>query len=74
MSGAIRPTGLLGILAALAACGSDADEANVVITNEIPADAEVEVLPPDESVGTASDELENGAADPNVNEAAVNGG
>jgi hypothetical protein len=45
----------------------------MVITNEVPGNAEVEVLPPDESIGTPTDELENGAAEPVVNAPPVNG-
>ena len=54
---------------ALAACrqGDQAQDQNVVITNGVPAGADVEALPPDESSGTSSEELANGAADPDVN-------
>lgn len=69
---AVNRLTVLALALALAACGG-ASEQNVVITNEIPANADVEVLPPDESAATPSDELANGAADPNVNEAALNG-
>ena len=54
---------------AAAACGRGPEQANNVATN---APTDIETLPPDESVATPTDELENGAADPNVNEAALN--
>jgi len=72
MSDVIRALALFALFA-LAACGGEA-EPNVVITNEVPADADIEVLPADESAGTPAEELANGTADPNVNEAVVNGG
>ena len=48
----------------LAACGRDDSEQNIVITNEIPANADIEALPADESATTPSDELANGSASP----------
>lgn len=63
MSAATKALPLLLALAA-AGCGRAPDEQNFTITNEIPANAEVEVLPADESVATPSDDLANGAAEP----------
>jgi len=60
---------ILGALAALAACsGQSNPDQNVVITDNVPAGADVEALPPDESSGTPTDELENGADSNDVNE------
>ncbi len=58
--------------AALAACRNQADDANIVITNDIPPNAEVETLPPDESAATPTDELRNGADDPDVVDQSAN--
>ena len=57
--------------AALAAAGCNSqqqEDQNIVITNEIPANADIEALPPDESSGTTTNELENGADNPDVND------
>ena len=54
---------------AVAGCkGQQQEDQNIVITNEMPANAEIEALPPDESSGTTTNELENGADNPDVNE------
>ena len=47
--------------------GQPQEDQNIVITNEMPANAEIEALPPDESSGTTTHELENGADNPDVN-------
>ena len=60
---------ITGLMSMVACSGRDpvvADEAN----NLAAAPAEVDVLPPDESVVTPTNELENGAAEP-VNDAAT---
>lgn len=68
MYAAIKGLTPILLLAALAGCGgNDADEQNVVITNEVPANADIEALPADESSATPTDELINGADDSNVN-------
>jgi len=57
--------------AALAAAGCNSqqqEDQNIVITNEIPANADIEALPPDESSGTTTNELENGSDNPDVND------
>ena len=57
--------------AALAAAGCNRQQQsdqNIVITNEIPANAEIEALPPDESSGTTTNELANGDDNPDVND------
>jgi hypothetical protein len=58
-------------LGALAACGSKEEqpEQNFAIDTNVPADADLEALPADESSTTSSGELVNGAADPVVNDA-----
>ena len=63
---------LIAVLAALAACGNENDKGNLAVANEVPPDAELEALPPDESVITPSDELAAGAQDPHVNELPAN--
>ena len=57
---------ILVAAAALAACGRDETEQNVVITNTVPPNAEVEALPPDESSTVPTNELINGADDQDV--------
>ena len=60
---------ILGALAALAACsGQSNPDQNVIITDNVPAGADVEALPPDESSATPTDELANGADNNDVNE------
>ena len=64
MSAAARSIVLLAL--ALCACGQapkDAATNNAAVTD-------VEALPPDESAGTPTDELANGAAEPQGNEPA----
>ena len=53
---------------ALAACNKQQppQDQNIVITNEIPANADIETLPADESVGTPTDQLENGSDNADV--------
>lgn len=63
MSAAARSIILLAL--ALSACSEapkDSETNNAAV-------ADVEALPPDESAATPTDELANGAAEPNVNEA-----
>ena len=55
---------------ALPACGADNSEQ--AMTNNMAGPADIEELPPDESVATPSDELANGAIDPEANDAASN--
>lgn len=65
---------IIGALAALAACSSQSNpDQNVVITDNVPAGADVEALPPDESSATPTDELENGTDNEDMNEIASNG-
>jgi len=66
-------TNLLLLTAAtllVAACGKEqrSQDQNIVIdSGNIPANADIEALPPDESSGTSTEELANGADDTDVN-------
>ena len=55
-------------LAATGCHGQQQEDQNIVITNEMPANAEIEALPPDESSGTTTNELANGEDNPDVND------
>ena len=67
--GAGLKTLLLISMGALAACQNDEQpEQNFAIDTNVPAGADLEALPADESSTTPSDELANGAADPAVND------
>lgn len=44
---------------ALPACQKQQQDQNIVITNEIPGNADIETLPPDESVGTTDNNVVN---------------
>jgi hypothetical protein len=52
---------------AMAACQKNQSEQNIAIDN-LAANADVEALPPDESSETPSNELVNGADNPEVND------
>ena len=67
MSAVTRPTLILAATL-LAGCGQESSDGNITIANDIPPDAELEVLPADESVATPTDELRNGAQNPEGNE------
>jgi hypothetical protein len=56
--------------AALGACNRDKPppEQNIVMDNEIDANAEIETLPPDESSTIPSNQLVNGDDNPDVND------
>ena len=65
---------IIASLGALAACsGQSNPDQNVIITDNVPADADIEAVPPDESSGIPTDELENGADNSDVNEIDSNG-
>jgi hypothetical protein len=51
---------LIGTALSVPACKKNQAEQNIVITNNIPADADIETLPPDESSETPSNELATG--------------
>jgi hypothetical protein len=62
---------LIVSLAALAGCGNKDEqpiEQNALVGGNIPADADIEALPADESSATSSEELINGVDEPTVNE------
>ena len=63
MQGAERPI-LIGLCAgALVACNAEpASNQDILIDTNVPADAEFETLPPDESSGTPAEDLDNEAA------------
>ena len=66
----------LGLAAALAACGQKADQragnqdlaAEDNLISGLPANADIETLPPDESSGTSHEELNAGDDEPDVDE------
>ena len=72
MSAATRALLLLAALA-VAGCGGAPDEQNFTITNEVPEDAEVEVLPADESASTSDGDLADGTSEPPSNATGSNG-
>jgi hypothetical protein len=65
---------MLAGLAAAAACNKQPQQQNqdVAISN-VPAGANVETLPADESSGTPSNQLVNGNDNPDVNDTTSNG-
>lgn len=72
MPDATRRYILIGLAAAgLAACNTEpASNQDILIDTNVPADAEIETLPPDDSSGTPAEDLDNeAAADSNDNEA-----
>ena len=70
MPNANRSMVLAIAVAALAGCGQSKPppEQNIVIDNEIDANAVIETLPPDESSAIPSNQLVNGADNPDVND------
>jgi hypothetical protein len=58
---------LSGALLVVAACQKNQSDQNIAIDN-LAANADVEALPPDESSETPSNELANGADNPEVND------
>jgi hypothetical protein len=63
------PRILLGVaLLVLAGCGGSQDQAQNEGAAAANAPADVEALPPDESVATSDEELANGADEPQGNE------
>ena len=65
MSNAAKTIGLAFLLAA---CSKQPSDQNIVVDNGIPANADIEMLPPDESSATPSNELVNGDDNPDVND------
>ena len=66
MQNAARAALLLVGAWALAACSRDASDQNIMVDNNVAADAEIEALPADESSATTSDDLANGAIEDNA--------
>jgi hypothetical protein len=58
---------LTGTALATPACQKKQVDQNIMIDNEVAANADIEALPPDESSETPSNELVNGADNPDVN-------
>ena len=63
MRNAPRLITLLIAVSAAAACRQDAGEQNIIIDNNVAANADIEALPADESAATPTDELVNGVDD-----------
>jgi hypothetical protein len=63
MQNAIRTVTLIGLAAAgLAACGkAPSEDQNILIDTNVPADAEIEALPPDEGNGAPVEEVDDNA-------------
>ena len=57
---------LVGTALSVAACQKNQPSENITITDNIPANADIEALPPDESAGTPTDQLENGSDNADV--------
>ena len=57
----------LGLLAACKKQEPSQDQNVIIDSGNIPANADIEALPPDESSGTSTDELVNGSDNPDVN-------
>jgi len=55
--------------AAASACQKDNSDQNIIVDNNVAANADIDVVPPDESSVTPSEELANGADNPDVNSA-----
>ena len=51
---------------ALAACTPDSSDQNIMVDNNVAAEADIEAVPADESSATPSDELANGAIEDNA--------
>jgi hypothetical protein len=66
----MRVTGLtvllIGAAAALPACQKNQPDQNMSITDNIPANADIEALPPDESSETTTNELAGGSDNADV--------
>lgn len=60
---------------AMVACHKQQDQAeqNIVVDNGVMDNADIEALPPDESSGTPSDQLENGDDNADVSDLNVSG-
>jgi hypothetical protein len=59
---------LIGVAAAVPACKQNQADQNIAITNNIPDNADIEALPPDESSETPANELATGADNADVSD------
>jgi hypothetical protein len=59
---------LVGTALSVAACQKNQANDSITITDNIPANADIEALPPDESSGTPSDQLANGEDNADVSD------
>lgn len=59
---------ILALALLLTACSKQPSDQNIVVDNGIPANADIETLPPDESSATPSNELVNGDDNPDVSD------
>ncbi len=59
---------LAGAALAIASCRDNQAEQNITVTDNIPANADIEALPADESSATPTDQLENGIDTPAAND------
>jgi hypothetical protein len=57
---------LISVAAAVPACNQNQNDQNIAITNDIPANADIEALPPDESSETPANDLAAGADNADV--------
>ena len=60
-----RPAVILLGAMALAACAKDNDDQNIIIDNDVAANADIEAVPADESSDATAEELDNGAIEDN---------
>ena len=57
---------LVSVVTALPSCKKNEADQNIAITDNIPADADIEALPPDEGSEAAANELAGGADNADV--------
>lgn len=68
MRAALELLMIVGFAAAAGCRKEPPQDQNIVITENIPANADIEALPPDESAGTPADQLENGSDNADVSD------
>jgi len=59
---------LLMCAATVGACQQERSDQNIMVDDNVAANADIEALPPDESSATPTEELENGAANEAMND------
>ena len=81
MRNAKTPLGIMLATLALVACGPRHEQQNAdenmtldegIPSGQLPANADIETLPADESSATPSNQLQNGIDGPDVNDSATN--